>query len=148
MEEKLATSIAEVKQEVSSAQERTAQDCSHKLTKLTYQFRKKGNEMQFLFNTGVGESIASAKKQLEKMVLTDEVKKALLKKAAEHLDDSVSALKMRQKHIKVADHSEYGWNMVRHYQNDPLASDSEDEKELHRAEKDAMKDFEQLEANK
>ena len=51
--EKLAASIAEVKQEVISAQERTAQDFSHKLTKSTYQFRKKGNEMQFTFNAGV-----------------------------------------------------------------------------------------------
>ena len=39
--EKLAASIAEVKQEVSSAQERTVQDFSHKLTKSTYQFRKR-----------------------------------------------------------------------------------------------------------
>ena len=104
--------------------------------------------MKFSFNVGVEESIASAKKQLEKIALTDEAQKASLKKAAEHLNEGVSALKMRQKHIKVADRSEYGWNTVRHYQSDPLASDSEDEKELHRAEKDAKKDFEQLEANK
>ena len=104
--------------------------------------------MQFSFNAGVEESIASAKKQLEKMAPTDEAQKTSLKKAAEHLDEGVSVLKMRQKHIKVADRSEYGWIMVRRYQSDPLASDSEDEKELHRAEKDAKKDFKQLEVNK
>ena len=59
-------SIAEVKQEVTLAQERKAQDFSHMLTKSTYQFQKKGNEMQYSINMGVKESIVSAKKQLEK----------------------------------------------------------------------------------
>ena len=65
--------------------------------------------MQFLFNTGVKESIASAQKQLEKMTPTDAAEKASLKKATGHLDEGVSALKTRQKHIKVADRSDYGW---------------------------------------
>ena len=59
-------SIAEVKQEVTLAQERKAQDFSYMLTKSTYQFQKKGNEMQYSINMGVKESIVSAKKQLEK----------------------------------------------------------------------------------
>ena len=137
MDEKLATSIAKVKQEVTSAQERMAQDFSHKLTKSTYQFRKKGNKMQFLLNVGVEESIASAKKQLEKMALTDEAQKASLKKAAEHLDKNNSVLKMRQKHIKVVNRSEYGWNTV-HYQSDPLTLDSgmkKSSKELRKMQK-------------
>lgn len=44
--------------------------------------------------------------------------------------------------------SEYGWSTVCHYHSDTLASDSKDEKELHRVEKDTKKDFEQLEVNK
>ena len=80
MEEKLSASIAEVKQEVTSAQERTAQDLSHKLNKSTYQLRKKGNEVQFSFNAGVEEAIASARKQLDKMAPNDKAEKASLKK--------------------------------------------------------------------
>lgn len=104
--------------------------------------------MQFSFNMCVEESIVSTRRELEKMVPSDAAEKASVKKASEHFDKGASTLKKRQKHIKVADRSEYGWRMVRHYQSDLLASDSEDEKELHRAEKDAKKDFEQLEVIK
>ena len=49
---------------------------------------------------------------------------------------------MRQKLIKVADRSEFGWGAAHHYQADPLADDSDDEKELRRADKAARHDFE------
>ena len=42
----------------------------------------------------------------------------------------------------MADRSEFGWATVNYYQDDPLASDSEDEKSLNRAEKEARKDAE------
>ena len=39
----------------------------------------------------------------------------------------------QQKIIKVADRSDYGWAVVKAYDNDELASDSEDEKRLFKA---------------
>ena len=44
---------------------------------------------------------------------------------------------MRQKLIKIADHSELGWRMVAKYEADKLASNSEDEKKLEEAKKSA-----------
>jgi len=74
MDVKLTSAIAEVKQEVASAQrvqEKTAQELTLKIAGLSYQFRKKGNEMQFKFNMEVVELIASVKKELERMAPLD-----------------------------------------------------------------------------
>ena len=56
------------------------------------------------------------------------------------LDEGPKSFATRQKYIKIADRSEYGWATVRHYQDDLLASDSEDEKNLGRAKKEARED--------
>ena len=44
----------------------------------------------------------------------------------------------RIKHIKLADRSEAGWTMVQHYEADPIADDSDDEKRINAAEKKAV----------
>ncbi|KAL5503107.1 hypothetical protein EMCRGX_G010011 [Ephydatia muelleri] len=41
--------------------------------------------------------------------------------------------------IKIADRSDHGWNTIAAYENNELALDSEDEKKLLRAEKEAEK---------
>ena len=51
------------------------------------------------------------------------------------LKEGMRAIACRQKRIKVADRSEYGWAVVKAYDNDELASNSEDEKQLFKAEK-------------
>ena len=43
-------------------------------------------------------------------------------------------LRHRQKVIKLADQSEHGWRTVAEYETNPIASDSEDEKRIYRAE--------------
>ena len=40
----------------------------------------------------------------------------------------------RQKQIKITDSSELGWKVVHEYESNPLASDSDDEKSLYKAE--------------
>ena len=47
--------------------------------------------------------------------------KALIKEGEKLLD-------VRQKHIKIADRSAYGWATVAEYKEDELADNSEDEK--------------------
>ena len=92
---------------------------------------------------------STAKKELEKIVPSDYGEKASLSRAAEYLQEGVYALKMQQKHIKVADHSRFGWGTVRHYQSDPLADNKDDKKQLHRSEKEAEHEFKEFkEANK
>ena len=44
----------------------------------------------------------------------------------------------RIKHIKLADRSEAGWTMVQHYEADPIAYDSDDEKRINAAERKAV----------
>ena len=39
----------------------------------------------------------------------------------------------RQKHIRLADKSDFGWSLIREYKRNDLAEDSDDEKEIIRA---------------
>ena len=49
----------------------------------------------------------------------------------------------RQKLLKMADASDTGWKVVMEYKTNPLASDSEDEKRMNRAETRAAKKIKQ-----
>ena len=57
--------------------------------------------MQFKFNQKFEESIASAKKKLEKMAPSDLGEKSSPARATELLEEGVSALQTQQKHIEV-----------------------------------------------
>lgn len=88
------------------------------------------------------EQIEVAESCLEKVAGSDDVSKKPavkknLAKAQEALKDGKGVLVTRQKHIKLADRSENGWNTVNEYQDDELASDSEDEKRIEKAERAA-----------
>ena len=79
------------------------------------------------------------------MAPSDSEERATLSRAAELLEEGASALKTRQKHIKVADRSRFGWGTVRHYQSDPLADNEDDEKQFRRSEKEAEHEFREFE---
>jgi hypothetical protein len=55
------------------------------------------------------------------------------------LQKAVEMLERRMRLIKMADRSEYGWAVVAEYEADELAVDSDDEKRICRAEKEAEK---------
>ena len=59
--------IAEVKREVNIAQEKTSLDVARKIGNTAYQFRKKGHEHHYTFNSGVKEAISSARSELLKV---------------------------------------------------------------------------------
>ena len=61
VQNKLASSLEELKRDVNAVQEKASQDLASKINKSTYQFRKKGNEVQFSLNLSVEESISAAK---------------------------------------------------------------------------------------
>jgi len=98
----------------------------------SYQFKKKSHEHQ---NIELRDTLSSAKKELDRV---DADNQALLWRAQAQLDEGLKVLAARQKLIKIADRSEFGWATVK---SDPLASDLEDE-DLSRAEKEARKDAE------
>ena len=138
-EDKLTTSLKEFRKEVSSVQEKTAKDLAQKISKSNYTFQKKGHEHQFHFNSGVQETIATARSELEKLAMDPSDKDALSKVDA-CLDEGTKALQKRQKHIMIADTSD--WGAVRHYEADLLADNSDDEKRIKRAKKASKKEAE------
>ena len=99
-----------------------------------YEFKKKGNEKQAFFNSRVEEKIQEAQAELEQKVTP-----AAVEKAKNHLKEGLKLVSERQKLIKLADRSEYGWGIVAEYTADELADDSDDEKKIEKAEKAAEK---------
>ena len=92
-------------------------------------FKKKSNEKQFHFNEEVREKLATASASLATTALSDPVEKA-----KEALKEGEALITTRQKVIRIADHSEYGWATVEEYEDDELAENSDDEKRLYSAE--------------
>ena len=137
VEGKLTETLEKLRREVTEVQERTSKELATKLNKSSYQFRRKGNEVQFHFNATLNDSLGSAKKELEQLMPSSDGQKNALKRAVSHLDEGMKAIAKRQKHIKVADRSDYGWATVQAYDTDNLASGLDDEKRLEKAEKEA-----------
>ena len=61
-----------------------------------------------------------------------------LNSAKEHLEAGKKILLKQQKLIRIADREENGWEVAKHYMSDDLASDTDDEKALKRARKEAL----------
>ncbi|XP_060581123.1 uncharacterized protein LOC132737793 [Ruditapes philippinarum] len=95
----------------------------------TPDLKYKGNKKQFLFNKDVYDNLDAAAELIEQ----GEQGKSL-----ELIDDIKKKVCKRNKLIKIADKSSGGWETVREYESDELASDSEDEKRLRRAESRAL----------
>ena len=92
VEERLTSSIADLKREVNSVQETTSQELALKINKSSYQFKKKSNEIQFQFNAGIEESICAAKKDLARANPVDPREKEAVQKAGALLDKGLKAL--------------------------------------------------------
>ena len=129
VEDSVDTKLTAIKRDVTVERE-SANDRLVKKLQLDSKpsFRKKGNEKQYVFNEQVRDklvdSVTSALNQTPPAV---EKAKALIKEGEKMID-------VRQKHIKIADRSEYGWATVAEYEEDELADNSDDEKRLFRAE--------------
>ncbi len=98
--------------------------------KKLFAFQRKSNEEQAGFNSRVEESLAEAE-----AALAAPDKPQALELAQEAVKKGRSLLAERQKLIKIADRSEFGWGVVAEYTADELAADSDDEKRIEKAEK-------------
>ncbi|CAH3185191.1 unnamed protein product, partial [Porites lobata] len=85
---------------------------------------------QFQFDSDLAEKVKSASVALGKRKLN------LVKTHLEVLD---SDIKKRNRLIRLADKSAAGWDLVNEYLSDELASGSEDEKRIRRAEQRALR---------
>jgi hypothetical protein len=93
-------------------------------------FSKKGHEVQYEFNNEVLEAIEAIQDGLARQRTT---------KAKKLLEELAKKVSHRNKLIKIADRSKFGWLTVAEYQKDQLAEDSDDEKRLKTSEKMAEK---------
>ena len=101
-----------------------------------YTFRRKGNENQFHFNQDVEDAFAEVSAGLQKVNSDNlgERGKLGLQKAMSAAEEGMSLIARRQKLLKLADRSEWGWAVVEEYVEDDLADDSGDEKRMEGAE--------------
>ena len=102
-------------------------------------FKKKGNEQQFSFNRKVAKTSGTALKALES---------GNIPKAKEELSKGISLINTRQKRIKLADKSEFGWATVQEYISDELADDVANVSKIKKAEKRAAVKIKTLQEKK
>ena len=95
-----------------------------------FKFDKKAHEVQFLFNTEMLEIIESVQ---------DGVARQKTARVKNQLEEMVKKLNYRNKLIKIADKSPFGWTTVSEYEKDRLANDADDEKRIRDSEKGAEK---------
>ena len=93
-----------------------------------YTCKRKGNQQQLDHSLQVLDKLDEASDAL-KHKSYDKVKAAL--------ESGTQLVSKRVKAIKLADKSEFGWATVNEYLSDELASDSDDEKKIYRAERRA-----------
>ena len=95
-----------------------------------YKFKKRGNEEQHKHNVKVMAKLKEANEELEENRIQG---------AKDKISEGYDFVKQRQKLIKLADSSVAGWRAVDEYIKNPIASDSEDEKRISKAQNRAEK---------
>ncbi|KAK3096538.1 hypothetical protein FSP39_001115 [Pinctada imbricata] len=126
LKSQVTSELSELKQEVHGSSAQVKKFKSDALVK----WRSEGHRIQFVFNSEVAEELT----QITWAIDNNKIDYA--KEVISSLSDKV---KRRNKLIKIADTSEGGWDTVRNYESNPVASDSEDESRINRAENRALK---------
>ena len=118
----------------------TAEVCSKSMQDLTAKaakaarittdskLKRDGNKRQYKHNQDVLDEVEGAERCLEE---------GKVDRAKEKLKNGKELLRKYLKKVKIADREELGWQVVKFYESDDLASDSEDEKTLNRARREA-----------
>ena len=88
--------------------------------------KRKGNKDQFDFKTEISFAIEECQHQISRGNIED---------LSANLTLTTTKLKKRNKLIKLADRSQVGWSIVLEYEQDPMASDSDDTQKLDRQNK-------------
>ena len=109
------------------------------MTNTAYKFKKKGNEEQYKSNSKVFQKLTEAESLLKKDADLNRASTAAQSKIAEGKE----ILEHRQKVIKLADQSPFGWLTVSEYETNSLAQDSDDEKRIWKAEARAKRKINQ-----
>ena len=130
MQASLDGKLSEFKEQILSEQRSENERLSKKLKlEKKFDFRRKGNEIQHEFNEKMKATMEEATSFLES--------EGSMPKAKESLQQGIDDINERQKLIKIPDRSENGWLTAQEYQTDDLAENSDDEKRIARAERQA-----------
>ena len=135
--------VADSAANIKRSSEEAADDQLREIKKLRQEepkvFKRKGNEIQYKFNSKLQDSLEDAKSHLEANAID---------KAKASLSEGTSLLTERQKLILLADKSEFGWKTVEEYSQHELADDEADGKKIRRAEGRAEKALKSAAAKK
>ena len=131
------TRLEERLKTLETKQEASCEKLAKKIRKeKPYSFKRKDHEVQHDFNEKVKETLETAAETLSEENFWDPDKVAATKKA---INEGIELLERREKLIKLANRSEYGWRTVEEYEKDDLAKHSDDEKRVAKAEYRAEK---------
>ena len=109
-----------------------------------YEFKRKGNEKQFEVNEQVSKLLFSAKSALSEVKSVPSAVREPVKRAFSDVSFALDTINHRNKLVKLADSSDAGWTAVTEYETHELASDSEDEKRIFKAEARAMRKIKEV----
>ena len=118
-----------IKEAIKRALDRKSVTSTSKKYKKDPDFKREGNKKRYEVNDEILEKIEGAVEAIDNKELA---------KAKEDLESGKKLILKQQKLIRIADREDNGWEVVRHYVSDELASDSDDEKALKKAKKEAL----------
>ena len=125
-----AETTSKIQAAVKRAMERqSTSTATSKKPKKDPEFKSKGNKKRYEVNDEVISQIEGA---------IDDIGRNEVDQAKEKLEAGKKTLLKQQKLIRLADREESGWRVVEHYISDDLASDSDDEKAIAKARKEAL----------
>ena len=106
------------------------------------EFKRKGHQEQYIFNEEVEDRFEAAAKKSKKLTptATDGDLKKCLQEALDELKEGQEAIAKRQKHIRIADQSEYHWWTVEAYKVGGLEDNDKDTKRIKEAERDVAQE--------
>jgi hypothetical protein len=85
-------------------------------TESQYKWKYEGNKVQLLLNSKLLEELTQS---------IWAIHNSKVEYARATITEVIEQIKKRNKHIKIADGSDGGWETVRQYQSNPVASDSD-----------------------
>ena len=95
-------------------------------------FNHTGNERNFKFKGQVLAQLLSLKEHFVTPPPESETFKTL--------DETSEVLQERNREIRIADSSEAGWLTVKHYKSSPVSLSEDNDKQIHAAERQALRD--------